>query len=170
MGLREHNGRGAARMVVSAFPMALLLVSLVSTLSAQQSASGGLDSSSILQLKPDRFVRIQLPELGRVQGTVGSRVSGEMVLESEEGARRVQLAAVDTLWVRGRATKLGAIIGAVLGLGGGLLLGALGDGLCEYDCEGNYTLTGGILGVAIGGATGAVIGTAIPRWRRVFPR
>jgi hypothetical protein len=170
LGLRDLDRRGAVRMVISVFPLALLLVSLASTLSAQESASGGLDSASILLLKPDRFVRIQLPELGRVQGKVGSRVGEALTLKSEEGDRRVRLAAVDTLWVRGRATKLGAIVGGVLGLGSGLLLGALGDALCEYDCGGNYALTGGLLGAAVGGATGAVIGSAIPRWRRVFPR
>ena len=156
-------------MVIFAVPMALLLVSLASTISAQESAPGGLDSSSILLLKPDRFVRMQVPELGRIQGTVGARMGSEIVLQSEEGGRRINLAAVDTLWVRGRRTKTGAVIGALLGLGGGVLLGTLFDALCEFDCGGDYTLTGGLIGAAAGGATGAVIGAAIPRWRRVFP-
>ena len=158
-------------MVKLISPVLALLVTLASTLPAQeQSPPHGLDSASILLLKPDRFVRIQVPDLGRVQGTVGSRVGGDLVLESDGGSRRVHLAAVDTLWVRGRAIKQGAIVGALLGLGGGLALGAIGDALCEYDCGGNYTVTGGFLGTLFGAATGAVVGAAIPRWRRVFPR
>jgi hypothetical protein len=146
-----------------------LLVGLVPGVSAQETARGGLDSASVLLLKPDRFVRIQVPDLGRVQGRVGGLTGSDLVLQDEGNSRRVQLAAVDTLWIRGRATKTGAIIGAVLGIGAGVFLGALGEALCEYDCNHNYVLSGALIVGAMGGAAGAVIGTAIPRWRRVFP-
>jgi hypothetical protein len=136
---------------------------------AQEPASQGLDSASILLLKPDRFIRIQLPELGRMEGRVGFRTESEMVLQMDEQNRTVTLASVDTLWVRGRRTKTGAIIGGILGIGGGIFLGALANALCEYDCGGNYVVGGAVFGAVSGGVAGAIIGAAIPRWRRVFP-
>lgn len=169
MGLHQCCGRHPARVVVRLARFTTLLAILVSPLSAQE-IPPGLDSASVVQLRPDRFVRIQVPELGRIQGTVGSRSATELELQSEGTSRRIQLAAVDTLWVRGRRTKTGAIIGGILGLGGGIFLGALGEALCEYDCDNdNYIVTGALFGAAAGGATGALIGAAIPRWKRVYP-
>ena len=146
-----------------------LLLSFVSGMNAQEPVRGGLDTASVLLLKPERFVRIQVPDLGRVQGRVGGLTASDLVLQNEGNSRSVRLAAIDTLWVRGRATKTGAIIGAVLGIGAGVFLGALGEALCEYDCNHNYVLSGALIVGAMGGAAGAVIGTAIPRWRRVYP-
>ena len=146
-----------------------LLAILAWPLEAQETRSGELDSASVLQLKPERFVRIQVPDLGRMQGTVSFRTTRDMVLQMEGENRTISLGAIDTLWVRGRRTKAGAILGAILGIGGGVVLGALAEALCEYDCNGNYILGGGVFGAVTGGLTGAIIGTAIPRWRRVYP-
>lgn len=148
----------------------LLLALVVSPLPAQEARAGGLDSATMLQLRPDRFVRIQVPDLGRVQGHVGLRTGTQLVLQTGSESRTISLGAVDTLWVRGRRTGTGALIGAILGAGGGALLGALVGGLCEYDCDGDYVVGGGVFGAAAGGLTGAIIGAAIPRWRRIFPR
>lgn len=147
----------------------LLVAGAAGRVQPQQSASPGLDSASILQLRPDRFVRIQLPEIGRIQGRVGSRSGSAIVLQMEGEDRTISLGAVDTLWVRGRRTKSGAIIGGLLGIGGGIFLGAIANALCEYDCGGSFVIGGAIAGGVAGGALGAVIGAAIPRWRRVFP-
>lgn len=148
----------------------VLLASVGAPLIAQDARSGGLDSSSIVMLKPNRFVRIQLPDLGRVQGTVGFLTATEMVLRTEAETRTVSLGAVDTLWVRGRNTKAGAIIGAIVGLGGGIFLGLLAEGLCEYDCGGNVAVPVALVGMGAGALSGAVVGSAIPRWRRAYPR
>jgi hypothetical protein len=154
------------RLVVAA---GVFLAIAVRPILAQGTPPAGIDSASILLLKPDRFVRIQLPDLGRIQGTVGLRTESELVLRLEGEDRRVSLAAVDTLWVRGRHTKTGAIIGGLLGIGGGIFLGALVNAVCEYDCDGNYVVGGAVFGAVTGGVVGAIIGAAIPRWRRVFP-
>jgi hypothetical protein len=157
-------------VVRGSIPLGALLIALqVTPVQAQGQSPGGLDSASILLLKPDRFVRLRVPDLGRVQGRVGFLSPTELTLQAETEYRTIRLAAVDTLWVRGRRTKAGAIIGAILGIGGGIFLGAVGDALCEYDCNGNYVVTGGVLGGLAGGVTGAIIGSAFPRWRRVFP-
>lgn len=153
--------------------MVTRLLSLTGLLGALAAApllgQQGLDSMSIVQLRPERFVRLQVPDLGRVQGTVRLRTGTEVVLSTGTEDRTIQLGAVDTLWVRGRRTLTGAIIGGVLGIGGGIFLGALADGLCEYDCSGNNVVGGAVFGLAAGAAAGALVGTAFPRWRRVFP-
>ena len=149
--------------------LASVLMVLIAKGLPAQTSSRSLDSASILLLRPDRFVRIQLPEIGRIQGRVGFRTESEMVLQMDEKNRTVSLGSVDTLWVRGRRTKTGAIIGGLLGIGGGIFLGAIANALCEYDCGGNYIVGGAAFGAVSGGVAGAIIGTAIPRWRRVFP-
>lgn len=148
----------------------LLLVGLlgVALPLAAQTPARGLDSASVVMLKPDRFVRIQVPDLGRITGTVRWLRPADVMI-SRDGDHIVALAAIDTLWVRGRRTKAGAIIGGILGAGGGAFLGALGDALCEVDCEGDSVLPGALLGAGAGAIIGAVVGTAIPRWKRVFP-
>ena len=157
-------------MVGRAVVIAGVLAAVSSAAVTAQSAPRGLDSASILLLKPDRFVRIQLPDLGRIQGRVGARTGPDLVLQMDEENRTVSLGSVDTLWVRGRRTKTGAIIGGVLGIGGGIFLGAIANALCEYDCDGNFIVGGAVFGGVSGGVLGAIIGAAIPRWRRVFPQ
>lgn len=149
--------------------LAVAAVTTIPSTLCAQSPQEGLDSASIAQLTPRRYVRLQLPEYGRIQGTVGLRTGSELTLQMESESRRISLGAIDTLWVRGRRTTTGAIIGAILGAGGGALLGAVVDGLCEYDCEGNSVLGIGLLGAGAGAIVGGVVGTAIPRWKRIFP-
>jgi hypothetical protein len=149
--------------------LALLTVGVTLPTRAQATPAGGLDSASVLELKPDRLVRLQVPDQGRLQGRVGFRSGSELLLKMDGEERRISLGGVDTLWVRGRHTRTGAIIGGILGTGGGILLGALATGLCEYDCDNNYVLSGAVFGLAAGGAAGALVGAAFPRWRRVFP-
>ncbi|MEO8201759.1 MAG: hypothetical protein ABI679_14615 [Gemmatimonadota bacterium] len=136
---------------------------------AQVSPAAGPDPATVALLKPARFVRFALPPLGRTTGTVESHSSSEVVLVGNGGRQVISLASIDTLWVRGRATKPGAIVGGVLGLGAGILLGVLAEALCEYDCGHAYVVPIALIGTAAGGATGAVIGAAIPRWRKVYP-
>jgi hypothetical protein len=147
----------------------LLLAVPAAPVSGQATRPAGLDSASVLLLKPDRFIRIQVPGMGRLTGNVALRSASELTLMTETDSRAISLGSIDTLWVRGRRTKTGAIVGGILGIGGGIFLGALGEALCEYDCEGNYIVGGALFGAAAGGAAGAIVGTAIPRWKRVFP-
>jgi hypothetical protein len=47
-----------------------------------------------------------------------------------------------------------------------------GSSLCEYDCSDDDTgaiLAGGVIGAALVGGLGAVVGSAIPKWRRQCP-
>jgi hypothetical protein len=141
-----------------------IVLALTSPLEGQ-----GLDSASIVLLKPDRFVRIQVPELGRVQGNVGFISGRDLYLMTEDRSRTVSLAAVDTLWIRGRRTTLGAIVGGVIGLGGGILLGALAQGIGGAESSDNVVVPVALSGAAAGALVGAVAGASIRRWQRIYP-
>jgi hypothetical protein len=104
-------------------------------------------------------------------GLRGTRVTGR--LEEVAGLRSVSLAEVDSVWVRGRATKTGMLVGAVTGaIATGIFVGLVVSAICEVDCD-NAGLEGGLVGFgigAVGGAlVGAAIGAAIPKWRLRFP-
>ena len=92
-------------------------------------------------------------------------------LQQRQQVTRLRLQEVTDVWVRGRHTKLGAILGGLTGLGAGLFLGAIVSSACEVDCtrvDQVYLVTGA-LGAGSGVLPGALIGAAIPTWKRRFP-
>ena len=131
-----------------------------------ESQAQGPDSSSLAQLRPSRFVRIETAELGRVKGTVIRRSAGEILLGN--GVQHViPVQSLRRAWVRSRHTMTGAIIGGVLGAGGGVFVGLLAQALCEDGCGRSYVVPGGLVGAALGVGAGAIIGTAFPRWKEL---
>ena len=142
-----------------------IALALTSPLEAQ-----ALDSASVVLLKPDRFIRIHVPDLGRVQGNVGFISERDLFLITDGGNRTVSLAQVDSLWIQGRRTALGAFIGGVLGLGGGIFLGALAQGIGGAESSDNVVVPVALAGAAAGALVGAVAGSAFRRWRRAHPR
>lgn len=125
-----------------------------------------IDSTSLAQLHPHRFVRIETSALGRIQGTVTQRSASELQLSNDD-EHVIPIQDIHRAWVRGRHTKTGAIIGGILGAGGGLFLGLLAEGLCEYDCAHNAVVPVTLIGIGIGAGVGAIIGTAFPRWKEL---
>ena len=110
---------------------------------------------------------------GRVTGHLLALTAGVATLETKAGNVTTNLATVDSIWVQGRATKTGAIIGGITGsILFGVFVGYVVQNLCEVDCEGAWLkggLVGGALGVAGGALLGAGIGALIPKWRLRFP-
>jgi hypothetical protein len=124
-----------------------------------------IDVTSLAQLRPERFIRIETPALGRIQGTVAQRSAAALTL-ANGGEHIIPIQEIQRAWVRGNHAKTGAIIGGILGAGGGLLLGLLIDAVCEGDCNGSAaTVT--LLGLGAGAGTGALIGLAFPRWKEL---
>lgn len=124
-----------------------------------------IDSSSLAQLRPQRFVRIETSALGRIQGTVAQHSATDLLL-ADGGEHLVPVDEIQRAWVRGRHTKTGAIIGGILGAGGGLFFGLLIDAVCEGDCQGSAaTVT--VLGLGAGVGLGALVGSAFPRWKEL---
>lgn len=133
--------------------------------------------SAVFELERGTTIRLS-SDRGVVEGTL-TRVDGDgLVLGPDPHV--YGLAAVDTLWVRGRATRKGALIGGIAGgVGGGLFGGFLGlvsEALCEYECpDGDFLhyagwVAGtGLVGTIGGAGLGALIGSAFPRWHRKYP-
>ncbi len=127
---------------------------------------------AIARLKPGRLVRLHAQNLGEVVGKYHSSNTDSLFISVDMVERGVPISAIDALWVRGRATGKGALIG-------GVVLGAFGtivgiglnsdDGFlgCEGDCPEIIPILG-FAGAAGGGLVGAGVGTAFPKWHQRY--
>jgi hypothetical protein len=145
----------------------LILVLCAPALAAQS-------ADSVLAPLVPKTSMIRLRTQGtEMTGRLLALTSGVATLETTSGNRTASLASVDSIWVRGRATKSGAVIGGVAGaVLFGAFVGYAVSGLCEVDCDNSFiegALVGGALGVGGGALLGAGIGALIPKWRLRFP-
>jgi uncharacterized membrane-anchored protein len=145
----------------------LILVLCAPALAAQS-------ADSVLAPLVPKTSMIRLRTQGtEMTGRLLALTSGVATLETTSGNRTASLASVDSIWVRGRATKSGAIIGGVAGaVLFGAFVGYAVSGLCEVDCDNSFiegALVGGALGLGGGALLGAGIGALIPKWRLRFP-
>ena len=146
-----------------------LMVSLasVASLSAQS-------AEAVLTPLVARASLVRLRTQGsEMTGRLIALTSGVATVDTESGNRTATLAAVDSIWVRGRATRTGVLVGGISGaVIGGVYLGLLVSATCESDCDNigvEGALVGGGLGLVAGGLVGAGIGALIPKWRLRFP-
>jgi hypothetical protein len=152
--------------------VAVVFVSLLGTpagLAAQQSLAR---DTAISRLKTGQQIRLSAAGSGRLTGRAGVAMADTLDLAQDDAVRRIPVPAIDTLWTRGRATTTGLIVGGITGAVLGGMAGALGSALCEYDCSNDDTgavLAGGVIGAALVGGLGAVVGSAIPKWKRQYP-
>ncbi len=146
--------------------MALLMIGRGNSVVAAQSEPV---EQALGRLKVGDRIKVQVPGAVWV-GTYQQFGAGELVMARDSTAERLRLDRVTGLWVRGRATKIGAIVGGVAGAAAGAFLGLIVASVCEVDCSSQATglVAGGLLGGAAGLGAGAVFGAAIPRWKRVF--
>lgn len=148
--------------------LVLSVLPLASDLCAQRSIDAAFSD-----LKPGQTVRLRTQGGDRSQSRVDSVQTESLALWLEGASTPYDGATLDSLWVRGRASTTGAIVG-------GLVLGsatfAAGALLCSGLDEGNSctewgTVTAFSLAGAAGGALlGAAIGSAIPKWRLRYTR
>lgn len=127
--------------------------------------------SAVAKLRTGQAVRISAHRMQRLVGTAGVSANDTLDVAQDDAVRRIPIQAIDTLWVQGRATSTGMVIGGVTGLVVGILAAVVAPGLCEYDCD---TSGGEVVGVIVvgavaGGGLGALIGAAFPKWKRKFP-
>jgi len=137
---------------------------------------------SLSNVHSGQAVRLALIHRGRTEGRwveVSSPQPDSRViaLASPTGVeRRVAFTSADTLWVRGRATRRGAIIGGVTGaaLMGGtyvLLKGGCAPGT-DDPCTGwllEQPVRYIVLSAGVGGFLGAGVGTVFHQWHRRYP-
>lgn len=152
-------------------PTALLIAVLVCAGTLPAQAQAARRDSAVTRIPHGQGVRLSVNGLGRLEGKAGARAGDSLDVAQGDSVRRIATRAIDSIWVRGRATTTGAIIGGAFGILAGAYLGALGSGLCEYDCSDTETavITGGLVGGAFFGGLGAWIGWNVPKWQRRFP-
>lgn len=130
---------------------------------------------ALAALRPGQAVRLRIAGDGRVQGRFLGLSGDTVLLAAPTAPQRVAAPAVETLWVRGRRTTLGAVVGGTVGAAGtGSVLYLVGAILCGasggQDCRPGTLALIGVIGGGLGGALmGGAVGTLFPRWRREFP-
>ena len=151
----------AARILVA------LTVALVSVATA--SAQAG---PVPLQIESGKYVRARLDPDRTVSGHFVPVGDGRLGIRRDAGVTdTLRLAELRELSVRGRHTKAGAILGGIAGAGFGTFVAIVVNAMCETDdCRGARPFVIAIPAFGAGGALlGAAVGTAFPKWKRVYP-
>jgi hypothetical protein len=149
-------------------------IGLGTTLLLAATMAGGLEAQGF-----DDFGPLRAGQTVRIRTAGGSRFAtrlGDGVTDSARFAQALipfQAERVDSLWVQGRATVPGLLIGAAVATP---LSFAFWAWFCEAVSEGtgcDAWGTVGLLALAGGGAgalAGAAIGSFVPRWRLRYAR
>ena len=155
----------------------VFLITLMFALPSEGSAQAApTRESSVNALEVGQRVRVRAADALSIEGVFLGLEGQDMLLRTigAEQARRVPVDRLEALWVRTRATrkgaKIGAITGGVLGVGFGILIGEV---LCnDEDCEADTVeaaLGLGALGAIAGAIPGALIGYLVQGWSPVWP-
>ncbi len=143
---------------------------LPAALRAQTSPSS--PDAVLARIESGKVVRARLDADRTVVGAYTPMGDGRLGIRSDQGSTdTLRLGEIRELSVRGRHTKSGAIIGGIAGVGFGVLVGILVSGFCETDsCRGiePYALAIPLFGGG-GALLGAALGSAFPKWKKVFP-
>jgi len=139
----------------------------------------GLIACCVVLCAADAAAQVRAGQTVRVRLASGERFVARVVgIDSTPRALRfaddqlVPVTAIDTLWLRRRATGRGAIIGGIVG--GAASFGFLTI-VCRAIFEGECDAWGTVIGLTVVGAGGGVllgagIGSLIPRWQRIDPQ
>jgi len=157
--------------------LALVVVLLVpgSWVAAQDSTATPAGRQAVIRaLHVGQRLRIEQPGGARLEGAFSAASGDGLVLAGDLRPAQLSGSDIDKLWVRGRATKTGAIVGGIVGLLAGVGYGLLvGEVICNNeDCNadtGAVVAAVGLGGALVGAGGGALIGAAIPRWHLRFP-
>ena len=125
-------------------------------------------SEAIARLKPGRLVRIHAQNIGEIVGKYHSSNPDSLFISKDTVKSGVPVSDIEALWVRGRATGKGAVVGGIVVGAFGTIIGIAvnsSEGFfgCSGDCP-EFILLCGIVGAAGGGLVGAGIGSAFPKW------
>jgi hypothetical protein len=151
------------------FALVLSTLALVSDLGAQVPLE-----AAVRTMKPGQTVRIRLHGGDRIESRIRSLRAESLALQLVGDSAAFDVAAIDSLWVRGTATRTGAIAGAaVVGIASVAFWGALCQGLS--DGPGGCTQWGRVTAYSLAGAgagalIGAGVGALVPKWRLRYAR
>ncbi len=166
------------QLIVIGLTLAIFLpMSGIARPSAPEKDEGQKRSEAIARLKPGALVRIHAQSLGEIVGKYRSSNTDSLFISEDMGQRGVPIASIHALWVRGRATKFGAIIGgagvAAIGLGLVIYVAVVVESSPSEPkfCSGGacgYALLAFGGGIAGGALVGAGLGTAFTKWHRRY--
>lgn len=156
-------------MRLTQFALALSTLVLVSDLGGQAPLE-----AAVRTLKPGQTVRIRVHGRDRIESRIRSLQAESLTLQLVGDSAAFDVAAIDSLWVRGRATRTGAIAGAaVVGVASfafwGGLCTALNDGPGGCKDWGRVTAYS-VAGAGGGALIGAGVGALVPKWRLRYAR
>ncbi|HJR35343.1 MAG TPA: hypothetical protein VJ817_10365, partial [Gemmatimonadales bacterium] len=159
---REHGVLGSR--IFAACSVALVVAGTTAAAQDQPPVLTQIDSGKYVRarLDPDRTLSGHFVPVG----------DGRLGIRHDAGVTdTLRLAEVRELAVRGRHTKAGAILGGIAGVGFGTFVAIMVSALCETDdCRGGRPFAIAIPVFGAGGAlVGAAVGTAFPKWKRVYP-
>jgi hypothetical protein len=137
------------------------------------SAAAAAQSQPVLErIDSGKYVRARLDPDRTISGHFVPVGDGRLGIRHDAGVTdTLRLAELRELAVRGRHTKAGAILGGIAGAGFGTFVAIMVTALCETDdCRGGRPFAIAIPVFGAGGAlVGAAVGTAFPKWKRVYP-
>lgn len=150
------------------------------TAGAQLGAAFALEErqGALARVPAGKIIRLRLSDGGRAGGPVRRWITYSVTLGPYLGYAEqdtvLALATIDTLWLRGQATRRGALYGGAAGLALGAVLGATAASICptgrrQEPCA-QGTVTSAVAGLVIGGVAGAIVGSGNPEWQRLYPR
>ena len=118
------------------------------------------------RLHADQYVRLHVRGGRHLEGRFAFYVVAPAGSQLSVADTLIQVVTVDSLWVRGRATKTGAIVGAVVvGVPAAVFWAEVCALITESDCTAWGAVAGLTAGTAgVGALLGAAVGTAFPRW------
>jgi hypothetical protein len=150
-----------------------IFVAFSVALAARFTSAAAQGQPTILdQIDPGKYVRARLDPDRTVSGHFVPVGDGRLGIRHDAGVTdTLRLAELRELSVRGRHTKAGAILGGIAGAGFGTFVAIMVTALCETDdCRGGRPFAIAIPLFGAGGALlGAAVGTAFPKWKRVYP-
>lgn len=156
-------------MRLTQFALALFTLVLVSDLGGQAPLE-----AAVRTLKPGQTVRIRVHGGGRIESRIRSLQAESLALQLVGDSAAFDVAAIDSLWVRGRATGTGAIAGAaVVGVASFALWGGVCSGLSDGSggCrEWGRVTAYSVVGAGVGALIGAGVGASVPKWRLRYAR
>jgi hypothetical protein len=149
-----------------------VLVSLLLPTAARAQASASSPDAVLARIESGKTVRARLAPDRTIVGVYAPVGDGRLGIRTDAGGTEtLRLTELRELSVRGRHTNTGAIVGGIAGVGFGFFVGWMVTHVCDAaDCHGSGPYAVAIPLFGAGGALlGAVMGTAIPKWKRVFP-
>jgi len=146
----------------------LLLIGLVHLSTRPLPAQATLDSA-LTRLSPGKHVRLRAEGGPRLEGRFLGSTTGSTVQLGVGGGTR-EVAGIDSLWVRGNAIGLGALVGAVaVGIPWTVLI-VMVCGTDDDGCETGAVVGAAAIGSGAGALLGVGVGALIHKWKLRYAR